>query len=486
MQINIQVQLALIIPELLLAAGAPALLLLGLFTGRRSYMTVSLLAVFVLIAAILILLMAPLQGSAFGGALILDSFGRFMKILALACAAAVLIMSAGAAQAGKFDKFEFPVLVLLACLGMLLMISAGNMLALYLGLELHSLALYVLAALQRNNARSTEAGLKYFVLGSLASGLLLYGVSLLYGFSGHIDFAGLAYALQGKAPPLGLIIGLVFVLAGAAFKISAVPFHMWTPDVYEGAPTPISAFFATASKIAAVAMIVRLTITAFGGAEAASAAGAMPAWQQIIIFIAIASMFLGAFAGIAQRNIKRLMAYSSIAHIGYILVGLAAGTSIGIAAVLLYLVVYAVMMLGCFAFILAMNTPDGYAETIDDLSGLARANPFMAGTMTIFMFSLAGIPPLSGFFGKWYVFSAAVEAHLVPLAVAGMLSAVIAAAYYLRIVKVMWFDEPKSDFLAVPRELRLIMLLSALFTLFYFFFGAWFMPWALAAAQSLF
>jgi len=478
-------QFMLILPELWLAAGAVVLLLAGAFSGGHSYAVVTLLAIGVLLAAIFMLVALPLQGTAFGTALILDPFARFLKILALTAAFIVLIMSMGAARAGKFDKFEFPVLALLASLGMLLMISAGNMLALYLGLELHSLALYVMAALNRDDARSTEAGLKYFVLGSLVSGLLLYGIALLYGYSGgHIDYAGLSQALGGGSVSLGLIFGLVFVLTGLAFKISAVPFHMWTPDVYEGAPTPITAFFATAAKVAAVAVLTRLTIMCFGAA--APAGGAMPAWQQILVFMALASMFLGAFAGIAQRNIKRLMAYSSITHIGYMLAALAAGSLVGVTAVLLYLLVYTVMMLGCFAFILAMNTGDGPVEAIDDLAGLSRANPFMAGLMTIFMFSLAGIPPLSGFFGKWYVFSAVVQVHFVPLAVAGMLAAVIAAFYYLRIIKIMWFDEPKGSFLSMPRALQLILLLSGLFTVFYLLVGGWFLPWAAMAAKSLF
>jgi len=485
MHMDIMAQFMPILPELLLAAGAVALVLIGAFSGERSYTMITVLAIGVMIAAVIMLITLPLQGTAFGTALICDAFGRFMKIMALIAAFIVLIMSVGAARAGKFDKFEFPVLVLLSCLGMLLMISAGNMLSLYLGLELHSLALYVMAALNRDNVRSTEAGLKYFILGSLASGLLLYGISLLYGYSGgHIDFTGLSQVLQKNPSQLGLIFGLVFVLAGLAFKISAVPFHMWTPDVYEGAPTPITAFFATAAKIAAVAVIVRLVIMCFGAA--APVAGSMPAWQQIIVFIALASMFLGAFAGIAQRNIKRLMAYSSITHIGYILVGLAAGTIISVTSVLLYLLIYAVIMLGCFAFILAMNTESGPVEKIDDLAGLSRTNPFMAGAMSLFMFSLAGIPPLSGFFGKWYVFSAAVQAHFVALAVAGMIAAVIAAFYYLRIIKIMWIDEPKGRFLTMPKELQLVLWFSGLFTMFYFLAGIWFLPWAETAAKSLF
>jgi len=481
---NIMAQLALMVPEIILAVGVVALLLIGVFSGARAYSLVSGLAMAVIALAVIVLLLMPLSDAAFGNAMILDAFGRFVKILALIAAFVVLVMSSGAAKAGRFDKFEFPVLTLLASLGMLLMISAGNMLTLYLGLELHSLALYVMAALNRDNERSAEAGLKYYVLGALASGLLLYGISLLYGWTGHIDYASIASAFQVQSPSIGLIFGLVFVIAGVAFKISAVPFHMWTPDVYEGAPTPITAFFAVASKIAAVGMVIRIVICAFGSVP--HIVSVMPAWQQILIFISLASMFLGGFAGIIQHNIKRLMAYSSIAHIGYMLVGLAAGTVIGVESVLVYLVIYSVMMLGVFAFILAMNSRDGYVENIDDLAGLARNNPFMAGIMTILMFSLAGIPWLSGFFGKWYVFSAAVQAHLTPLVVAGMIAAVIAAFYYLRVVKIMWFDDSKGSFLAMSSELRVIMLISGIFTLFYFLIGSWVSDWAHIAAQSLF
>lgn len=485
MQMDIMAQLTLILPELVLGLGAVALLVAGIFLGERSYNVITAAALAVLFIAILMLITAPVQGMAFNGALICDSFGRYAGILALSAAFIVLFMSAGAVRAGKFDKYEFPILLLLASLGMVLMISAANMLSLYMGLELHSFSLYIMAALRRDNARSVESGLKYFILGSLASALMLYGVTLLYGYSGgHIDFVGLAQNFHAEIVPRGLVLGLVFVLTGLAFKISAAPFHMWTPDVYEGAPTPITAFFATASKIAAAAVVVRVAVTCFGGSE--GRALVMPAWQQIIIFIAAASMLVGAFAGIAQRNIKRLMAYSSIAHIGYILTGFAAGTAIAATSALLYLTVYTVMILGCFAFILAMNRHSGAFESIDDLGGLARNNPFMAGVMTILMFSLAGIPPFSGFFGKWYVFSAAVQGGLVPLAVIGVLAAVISAFYYLRIIKIMWFDESKGVFLAMPKELQLILLFSGLFSALYFAIGGWVLPWTQAAAQSLF
>lgn len=485
MQTDLMAQLTLMLPELLVAAGAVVLLLTGIFSGRHSYAAVTGLAMAVLVAAMVLLAVFPHGGAVFGDALLIDAFSRFMKFLALVAAFFVLVVSVGFARVEQFDKFEFPVLILLAMLGMMLMISAGNMLSLYLGLELQSLALYVLAAINRDNLRSTEAGLKYFVLGALSSGMLLYGVSLLYGYTGHIGFAGIARVLASQPQQLGIIFGVVFVLAGLAFKISAVPFHMWTPDVYEGAPTPVTAFFASAPKIAAIALIIRVAISAFG-VPAGAVPGSMPAWQQIVIFIALASMILGAFAGIGQHNIKRLMAYSSITHMGYALVGLAAGTVIGVQSVMIYMVIYIAMTLGCFAFILAMNNREGYVESIYDLAGLARSNPFMAVIMTLHLFSLASIPPLAGFFGKWYTFSAAVGAGLVPLAIVGMLASVVGAFYYLRMIRLMWFDEPKGNFLAMPLELRLVLMLSGVFVLFYVFFGIWIMPWAETAAHSLF
>jgi len=487
MQTDLMAQLTLMLPELLVALGAIVLLLTGTFSGANSYAAVTGLAIAVLVAATVLLVIFPQSGAVFGNALIIDAFSRFMKILTLVSAFVVLVMSVGFARMEKFDKFEFPVLALLATLGMMLMISAGNMLSLYLGLELQSLALYVLAAINRTNLRSTEAGMKYFVLGALSSGMMLYGISLLYGYTGHIGFAEIGKAFSVQGPQLGMIFGVVFVLAGLAFKISAVPFHMWTPDVYEGAPTPVTAFFASAPKVAAVALIIRVVMSAFSPEVAAKAAAvhAPAAWQQIVIFLALASMALGAFAGIGQHNIKRLMAYSSITHMGYALVGLAAGTAVGVQSVIVYMVIYVAMTLGCFAFILAMNNREGYVESIYDMAGLARSNPFMATIMTLHLFSLASIPPLAGFFGKWYTFSAAVGAGLVPLAVAGMLASVVGAFYYLRMIKLMWFDEPKGNFLAMPVELRLVLALSGIFVLFYVFFGIWIVPWAETAARSL-
>lgn len=470
--------LSLSAPELIIALGALALLMIGVFSGERANSTVTGLAVALLVAAGAWMLVFGHDGAGYGTAFVSDAFARFMKFLTLLGAAVTLIMSVGFAKAEKFDKFEFPVLVLLATLGMLLMISANDMLALYLGLELQSLALYVIAAINRDNVRSTEAGLKYFVLGALSSGMLLYGISLVYGYTGHTSFEAIAAALAGGERQLGLVFGLVFVLAGLCFKISAVPFHMWTPDVYEGAPTPVTAFFAAAPKMAAMALIVRVTMGAFEpiGTD----------WQQIIVFVSIASMALGAFAAIGQKNIKRLMAYSSIGHMGYALVGLAANSEAGVRGVVIYMLIYLVMTLGTFAFILAMRRKDGNVEQISDLAGLSSTNPVMATILTILMFSLAGIPPLAGFWGKWYVFLAAINANLYALAVIGVLASVVGAFYYLRIIKIMWFDEPVGGFQPMAGELRLVLGLSGAFVLFYVLIGGPIGQMAEAAAKTFF
>lgn len=484
MHIDLMAQLPLIFPELLLALGALVLLLVGVYSGERSYFTVTGLAIALILATGLVIIISPKVGIFGGNALILDGFSRYMKILMLVGALFALIMSVGFAKAEKFAKFEFPVLVLLAALGMMLMISAGNMLTLYMGLELHSLALYVLAACNRDNVKSSEAGLKYFVLGALSSGMLLYGISLIYGFTGQIGFKEIAQVLNGQAPQIGVIFGIVFVLAGLAFKISVVPFHMWTPDVYEGAPTPITAFFASAPKVAAMALIIRVIVSAF--LPLSGEHGVMPAWQQILVFMSIASMVLGAFAAIGQSNIKRLMAYSSISHMGYALVGLAAGSVIGVQGVMLYITVYVAMIVGSFAFILGMRTRDGNVESIYDLAGLARTNPFMAIVMTIMLFSLASVPPMAGFFAKWAAFSAAVHAGLIPLVVIGMIASVISAFYYLRVIKIMWFDDAKAGFMPLPNELKFILAISGIFVLFYVFFGISLTQIAEKAAASLF
>lgn len=478
MTFDLTSSLALTLPELALAVGAMVLLMIGVFSGERANTTVIGLAVALFLAVIAWILVFPSEGEAFGGAFISDGFARFMKLLTLASSVVTLVMSVGFARAERFDKFEYPVLIILSTVGMMLMVSANNMLTLYLGLELSSLALYVVAAINRDSLRSTEAGLKYFVLGSLASGMLLYGITLVYGFTGQTGFEGISAALAGGERPLGLIFGLVFILAGIAFKISAVPFHMWTPDVYEGAPTPVTAFFAAAPKMAAMAMLVRVTMETFEPVARD--------WQQIVVFISIASMVLGSFAAIGQRNFKRLMAYSSIGHVGFALVGLAANSEAGVRGVIIYMLIYLVMTLGTFAFILAMRRNDENVEQIDDLAGLATTNPVMAVILTLMMFSLAGIPFLAGFFAKWYVFLAAIEAGLVTLAVIGVLASVVSAYYYLRIIKIMWFDESVGGFQPMAGELRLVLGLSGAFITLYVLFAAPVGRLAQAAAQSLF
>ena len=402
-----------------------------------------------------------------------------MKLLALAGAVVALILAFGHGRSEPMQRFEYPVLMVLATLGMMLMISANDLISLYLSLELQSLALYVVAAINRDSLKSTEAGLKYFVLGALSSGMLLYGMSLVYGFTGQTGFSEIASALTSEHRSLGLVFGLVFVLAGIAFKISAVPFHMWTPDVYEGAPTPVTAFFSAAPKVAAMAILIRLVAIAFKPIVAD--------WQQIIVFLSIASMALGAFAAIGQTNIKRLMAYSSIGHMGYALVGIAAGNQEGISGVLLYMLIYSVMSLGAFACILAMRVKDGGAvEGIDDLAGLSKTNPVMALVLTLLMFSLAGIPPLAGFFAKYFVFMAAIKANLLTLAILGVLASVVGAYYYLRIVKVMWFDDVKREFTRPAGELKLVYGLSGLFVIGYLLIGGPIGAAAEAAARSFF
>src|SRR6202166_2681271 len=406
-------QLLPVLPELVLAAGAMVLLMLGAYRGQQTTGLVTGLAVCLLVLVGVLELWLPAgRLTTFGSSFIVDDFARFLKILALIGSAATLVLSAEFLADPSRRIFEYSILVLLSTLGMMVLISAGDLIMLYLGLELMSLALYVVAASNRDNAKSTEAGLKYFVLGALSSGMLLYGASLIYGFAGTVSFAGVAAALHGHAS-LGVVFGLVFLLAGLAFKISAVPFHMWTPDVYEGAPTPVTAFFASGPKMAAMAVLVRVVTTAFPDVEGE--------WRQVIVFISIASMALGSFAAIGQTNIKRLMAYSSIGHMGFALVGLAAGTPDGVHGVILYMSIYLLMTLGTFAAILSMKRDGLYVETIADLSGLARTNGPMAFFLSAMMFSLAGIPPLAGFFAKFYVFAAAIEANLFALAVIGVL-----------------------------------------------------------------
>ena len=406
-------QLLPVLPELVLAAGAMALLMLGAYRGEGTTKLVTGLAVGLLVVTGVLEWMLPAgKLTTFGGSFIVDDFARFLKILALIGSVATLILSTEFLSDPSRRIFEYAILVLLSTLGMMVLISAGDLIMLYLGLELMSLALYVVAASNRDNAKSTEAGLKYFVLGALSSGMLLYGASLIYGFTGTVSFAGIAAAATSGSA--GIVFGLVFLLAGLCFKVSAVPFHMWTPDVYEGAPTPVTAFFASAPKVAALAVFTRVALTAFPGI--------VPQWQQIIVFVAIASMALGSFAAIGQKNIKRLMAYSSIGHMGFALVGLAAGTVEGAQGVLVYIAIYVAMTLGSFAVILTMKRNGQALEQISDFAGLSRTNPLLAFFFAMLLFSLAGIPPLAGFFAKWYVFVAAIKAGLFTLAVIGVLT----------------------------------------------------------------
>jgi NADH-quinone oxidoreductase subunit N len=465
------------LPELLLAGGAMVLLMIGAFEGERAtaptlHYSVALLA----LAGIIIAGMPDGRVTAFNGSFVVDGFARFLKILAVIGSIGTLWMSGDFLAGPERRKFEYPVLVLLATTGMLVLISAGDLIALYLGLELMSLALYVVAAFDRDNVRSTEAGLKYFVLGALSSGMLLYGASLIYGFTGTVKFAGIAQAAAGGG--IGVVVGLVLLFAGLCFKVSAVPFHMWTPDVYQGAPTPITAFFASAPKVAAIAVFMRVALSAFPTIATQ--------WQQIIVFVAIASMALGSFAAIGQRNIKRLMAYSSIGHMGFALIGLAAGTPEGVQGVLIYMAIYVAMTLGTFACIISMRRNDKPFEEIADLAGLARTNPAKALVLAMLLFSLAGVPPLAGFFAKFYVFLAAVKAGMFTLAVLGVLASVVGCYYYLMIVKVMYFDDPAPAFDPMGNALRAMVAATGLFVMLFWFYPGPLVEAAGAAAKSLF
>ena len=468
-------------PEILLAVAGMALLLLGAFRGNGATREIAYLVIATYVAAAALVVFAvEVPTVSFSGLFVADGFGAFTKVLVLVGSALGLLISLDYIEREQMARFEYPVLFLFATLGMLIMISAGDLITLYLGLELQSLSLYVIAAFRRDMTRSAEAGLKYFVLGALSSGMLLYGASMVYGFAGTTNFAALAATLSADDPvSIGLIVGIVFVSAGLAFKVSAVPFHMWTPDVYEGAPTPVTAFFAVAPKIAAIALFVRVMVGPFGGLVAE--------WQQIVVVISVLSMLLGAFAAIWQNNIKRLMAYSSIGHIGYALIGLATGTEEGVRGVLVYMAIYLAMNVGTFACILCMRVNGRMVEGIDDLRGLSRTNPMVALALAIFMFSMAGIPPLAGFFGKLYVFLAAINGGLYGLAVIGVLSSVVAAYYYLRIVKLMYFDDPVEAFdRPIGRGLAVVLTGTGLFTLFFFAFPPPLVDRAAAAAATLF
>ena len=475
--------LAMTLPEVILGAGAVVLMLVSAWGGSASTRAVSWTAVAVLAGACLALFgPASYGGAAFDGLYRADAFAAFAKVLIFVAAAVSIVIAPDFFQRTHGDDLrpEYPVLILLSAAGMGLMVSASDMLTLYVGLELQSLAAYVLASFMRRDTRSAEAGLKYFVLGALASGILLYGISLVYGFSGTTLFTGIAAAYAGPQS-LGLLFGLVFVFAGIAFKIAAVPFHMWTPDVYEGSPTPVTAFFASAPKVAAMGLAVRVAVEAMGPAT--------DQWRQIVIFAALASILLGAVAAIGQTNIKRLLAYSSINNVGFALVGLAAGTPEGVSGVLIYMTIYIAMTLGSFLIVLQMRDDEGQpVESIAALSGMSRTRPGLAAALAIFMFSLAGIPPLFGFYAKFAVFSAAVDAGLFPLAVVGIAASVIGAYYYLRVVKTMYFDDPAPAF--APMESKVEGGLIAIAAVFVSPAGYLLIPvlgaWTMAAARALF
>jgi len=488
-------------PELVLTVFGMVLLIYGAWRGPQVSRVIGLLAIGGLVWAI-VCLACPQYGGyhsdasqtwLFGHMLVQDGFARFVKMILLSAAALSLLMSWNWLEDEKLAQFEYPVLVLFATLGMMLMVSAADLLSLYVGLELQSLSLYVLAAFKRDDAKSSESGLKYFILGALSSCLILYGISLIYGFAGTTDFIALgkiegmhdySWRVVGAClkclppPPLGVIFGLVFICAALAFKVSAVPFHMWTPDVYEGAPTPVTTFFAAAPKVAALALFTRVLIQPMGGLA--------HQWVQIVVFVAAASMLLGSFAGLVQSNIKRLMAYSSIANVGYALVGLATGSEAGIQALLLYLAIYFLNTLGAFGVILFLRRQGKPLEQISDLSGLAKTNPLLAAVMVVFMFSLAGVPPFAGFFGKYFIFLAAVHAKMTPLAVIGVLTSAVAAFYYLRVIKVMYFDNPGEP-IEVSKDfgLRAVTGFACLIMLLFVFYPSPVIDSALAAAKSL-
>ncbi len=430
--------LTIILPEILLACFAMLGLVGAVYTSKDGLASVLLWATAAVFLAVAAWIGFTGTGTniAFNGMFVDDAFARFAKVTILVSAAAVLLMSEGYMSSRGLLRFEYPMLVVLAVVGMMMMVSAGDLMALYMGLELQSLALYVVASLRRDSVKSTEAGLKYFVLGALSSGLLLYGASLVYGYSGTTLFSGIVQVAQ-DGTSLGLLFGLVFLMAGFAFKISAVPFHMWTPDVYEGSPTPVTAFFATAPKVAAMALFARVMHDAFGGA--------VSDWQQVMALLAVLSMFLGAFAAIGQTNIKRLMAFSSIAHMGYALMGLAAGTVLGVQAMLVYMAIYVTMNIGTFAFILMMERDGQPVTDISSLNMYYKQEPAKALAMLVLLFSLAGVPPFLGFFGKLYVLRAAYEGGLEWLAIAGVIASVIGAYYYLRIVFFMYFGSDSED-----------------------------------------
>jgi len=479
--------LFLLLPEGLVTVFALVGLIFGAICGNRVTRGVDGIAILGLTLA-LICMFCPIHTHndfgtmatyAFNNMFVDDGFARFIKALILIASIMSIMLASLHNWSRDEERFEYSVLILFATLGMMLMVSATSMISLYVALELQSLPLYVLATIRRDDMRSSEAGLKYFVLGALASGLLLYGISLLYGYTGSVDFVELAGHLKvAGTPPLGIVFGMVFVCAALAFKVSAVPFHMWTPDVYEGAPTPVTAFFASAPKLAALALFTRVLLLPLGGLS--------HQWMQIIVFIAVASMLLGSFAGLMQSNLKRLLAYSAIANVGYALVGLACVSKQGVEGLLIYLTIYFLNTLGVFAVILCLKRRNRMVEEITDLSGLARTNPLIALAMTVFMFSLAGVPPLAGFFGKYFIFLAAVNAKMVPLAVIGVLTSVVACYYYIRIIKVMYFDDTATPIDSVPGfGVKAVLAVTALSMLLFTFWPAPVVDSAVRAAKSL-
>lgn len=473
--------LQLVAPEILLAVTAS--LLLGFGYSRKTdraplvrYIAIGLLVLYGFLGFII----GMPTGEAFNGAVVADSFSYYLKFFLGMAGAATLLFSKSFLVPEKLDQYEFSVLVLYATLGMSVMVSANSLLTLYIGIELQSLALYVLAAFNRDSLRASEAGLKYFVLGAISSGLLLYGISLVYGFTGTLHFDAIADSIQANGLTSGVVGGMVFILCGLGFKISAAPFHMWTPDVYEGAPTPVTGFFAGAPKFAALALITRLLVEPFGDI--------VSQWQQVIIVLAVLSMFIGAIGGLRQGNIKRLMAYSSIANMGFALVALSAGGEAGVRGMLIFMSIYVITVIGIFACILQMRIRDGMVEQISDLAGLSKSNQSLAVILSIFMFSLMGIPPLLGFFGKFFAFYPAFEAGLVWLVVLALIASVIGAFYYLRIIKVMWFDDSEREFVTAPTSLKMLSGLSAMlmFVLILPFLALPAQSWITSAASSLF
>lgn len=449
-----------LLPEIFIALVAMGLLIVGVFRGNDSTDVISWFSAFALLLGMIVLMGLDWQEQvSLNGMFKMNQFIGFIKLLIMTGLIASIALSVRYIKQIGIERFEYPILILLAGLGMMLMVSANNMLALYMGLELQSLALYVLAAFQRNSLKSAEAGIKYFILGALSSGMLLFGISLIYGFTGTVDFELIAATLGNMDfTPYGVVFGMVFVLAGLAFKISAAPFHMWTPDVYQGAPTSVTALFAIAPKIAAVALLMRLLYEPFGSMA--------EQWMQIIYFVSVLSMIVGAFAALAQDNIKRLMAYSSIGHIGYALIGVVVASTEGASAVILYLTIYLFMTAGVFAILLSMQRNDNPLERISDLGGLSQNNPPMAYAMAILMFSMSGIPPMAGFFGKLFIFNAAIAQEFYVLAVLGVLSSVVAAYYYLRVIKVMFFDAAVDPYdTHVPFARRVILSISVFFVL---------------------